>query len=555
MERPQGPPQLKRSTHARRRWVAVLLLLVGAGGCAKGGFPTIANRGAASGGRFAAVASALGIGGGSAGPTRRLSADGDPSPVIKFVAAQPANPEEAVKAARIRKLCDKLAEQNGQIPHRYLDEYQPLRDMLNSMSTIVQGDPDVFKRAHKAALHETNSTVLELLDQENHKRERDDFKAGLHEYIHYDRLREKAEDDIQTVISHVMWADEGSGCSDYYLDFFYRRFVAEVDPFSAISFGSNSTPSQPTTLKLELQGVPDEITTAPAQQDRTASNGGRALWIQLFHWDSGPTLDQITTALEGWAKQKIRHGIVIDLRYSWGDSPGALARIRQSAIKGEWGALPMLIITNRLTRGDGAVWATELAFKQNVQVWGTSSTLYGYGRTLKQQAKALISGVTEVSLTVGASLLNPPGEAPGTQDGYRLRLQDPSLLDKIIPDDMIARADAFTQNMINDAPGQPDQPDPNAGDQPPAALPDQQPPPVAQPALAGSGLPDDPNAQQNQQAQMLPPTDGSQPGNPATGDPTAPNGGAPQPPIQPPGSAAGVTPNINVSVGPAPQTF
>ena len=351
-----------------------------------------------------------------------------------------------------QSLCAEIEQQNGQGSKRSVAEYSKLQDLLRSMSPLVQAESQsTLQQAHASALRTANGMLLNYLRSSQHNPQHDDLKRSIRREIHYDRLKYN-EEDLKLMLNKVLNISDGSACANFYLEMFYTQYIRNLDLFGSIVFGSTVTPSQPDTLGLSVT-VPPDVSNASPTWDRTGSNGS-ALWITLLRWEVSPILTSVLQSLENRAHDPSRGGLVIDLRFAGGTDPASLAKVRESAGRG-WGGLSMIILTSYETRGLAAVWATEMSNKPNVEVWGTSPEIYGYGRKLRQQSATLAEGTSEVNVTIGYEYLQPGGN-DSNRDGYRLRLRAERVLPSIgvkQVDDTILRADKFSQsNAVTDPP-------------------------------------------------------------------------------------------------------
>jgi hypothetical protein len=360
-------------------------------------------------------------------------------------------------------------------PLHLVAEYRRLRELLPEMSPILHQNPGALDIAHADAFRLTNINVRNTLraclrqegltdkDKQVSQMRVAAFESGVRRY-RKSHPAPKSADDLAAFIAEIGMQEE-SALTNAYLDVFYSEFIHALDPFGAIVFGSNNTPSDETTIGRNLDAyMPEGMATVPVA--RRLDGKGGVLFVFMPNWAAGDPANTALAALERTETDLEVGSIVLDLRFTGGSEADVLRRFRDSIGRSNsWvHKLPLFVIAGPETYGTASVFLWELATQKlpNVHIYSPGSVgsmasvrTYGYGRRLVQKSEVLARDhegrdLLPASVTIGSELLVPPGEA--NAEGYRLGIDSSHSLwvNQIV--DMAQRAAINHDRSAVDAP-------------------------------------------------------------------------------------------------------
>lgn len=307
--------------------------------------------------------------------------------------------------------CDqKLA--SGEVHLRRLGEYAEIRGRLERLNPAIGEDPELHRNAHRKAFLKAKDVLFREMMADSRmahlrSRFRRQFVSAFGSFASAPRLHGNLMDLI-TMFGSVLYIGDGTPCSSYYLQIFYREYVRALDPFARLEFGdaealsASADPSGTSTLDLPLQGAESDREFNVVQSAPLLGSFGGVPWITLRDWDLPEVMEAATAAL-------VSEKVVLDLRFATGRDPEALRKL-SAAFAARPESARALILVNSSTRGIASVFARRMAERAGVKVIGSSSRTYGYARLLKREVVVLTEDASAVSLILASDPIEFEGE-------------------------------------------------------------------------------------------------------------------------------------------------
>ncbi|MGZ3688351.1 MAG: hypothetical protein ACXVBW_08630, partial [Bdellovibrionota bacterium] len=240
-----------------------------------------------------------------------------------------------------------------------------------------------FRAAHIPALRDTNRYIFELLISKGFTRSAKYFRHEV-KSLFRGQSAPGFEEDLKHEIEQVFHVEEGSRCSNMFLQFFYANFLRQIEPMSDF-------------------GVDPESSVSKVSDSAAFELSPGVIELVIRRWQKTPAVDTELAQLDqAIAAAGAGARVLLDLRSADGADAALNGAIRER-LSQAWSGARFSVTTDAFTQGDALILANEIAARE--------STLYA--RCLCRGPVTLDESLPPVVITLACGALgNSNGLAP-----------------------------------------------------------------------------------------------------------------------------------------------